>query len=398
MLAMIRAGDGIVLSVFSLLAIGVVMVNSADLTIDPSEAVTFQSIALSRAAMYMGVAVIAMLVVGRVPLSRLAASEKVFNSLPWLFPVLIGVLLFSYLPGIGHEVNGARRWIMVPGTGFTMQPSEIAKWGIILVLAWHCVRRAGVMHRFDSGLMPGLVIIGVIAAIIAHQDLGTGVLIGLSGCLMLVAAGGRVKQLLAFVPIGVLGIIIAVRAEPYRMRRIETYLDPYLDPEGSGYHMIQSLVAVANGRGFGRGLGFGLQKFGYLPEDRTDFLFAVVCEELGMAGAGLVIALYAYLLWSILSIVRREHHPLLKLIGLGIGATIGLQALINLAVVTGLAPTKGIALPLLSYGGTGWILTAASLGVLVAMDRGHALQEKTAIEPSNEGAPVSGTPALSRPA
>jgi cell division protein FtsW len=382
---MLRPGDGIVLSVFGLLAIGVVMVNSADLTIDPAQAVTFQSIALSRATVYMAVAVATMLMIGRLPIGRLASSEQFFRLIPWLFPVLIGALLLSYLPGIGHEVNGARRWIQVPGTGLTMQPSEIAKWGIIFVLAWHCVRRAGVMHRFDSGLLPGLAMIGVIAAMIAHQDLGTGVLIGLAGCLMLVAAGGRIGQLLAFVPLGVIGFIVAVRAEPYRMRRIETFINPYLDPEGSGYHMIQSLVAVANGNGFGRGLGFGLQKFGYLPEDRTDFLFAVICEELGMAGAALVIALYAYLMWSIVQIVRREESALLKLIGLGIGATLGLQAAINLAVVTGLAPTKGIALPLLSYGGTGWILTAASLGIIVAMDRAHARAERAVEQPESDG-------------
>jgi cell division protein FtsW len=332
----------------------------------------------------MGLAVVAMLVVSRLPIARFAASERVFRVIPWLFPALILVLLTSYLPGLGHEVNGARRWIRFPGTDFTMQPSEVAKWGLIAVLGWHGVRRAGVMHRFDSGLLPGLAMIGVIAAIIAHQDLGTGVLVGLAGCLMLVAAGARVGHLLAFVPVAIVGFIVAVRAEPYRMRRIETFLNPYLDPEGAGYHMIQSLVAVANGGGPGRGLGFGLQKFGYLPEDRTDFLFAVICEELGLAGAALVVALYAYLLWSVLAIVRRESSPLLKLVGLGIGATFGLQTVINLAVVTGLAPTKGIALPLLSYGGTGWVLTAASLGVLVAMDRAHARQEAPASVPEAE--------------
>lgn len=387
---MLRAGDGIILSVFGLLAIGVVMVNSADLTIDPNHAVTLQSIALSRPTLYMGLAIAALFLAALVPVRRFADSSALFRAVPWLFPILVAVLLLAYIPGIGHEVNGARRWIQIPGLGLTMQPSEIAKWGIVFVLAWHCVRRAGVMHRFDSGLLPGLVMIGVVAALIAHQDLGTGVLVGLVGCLMLVAGGGRIVQLLAFVPIGLVGFIVAVRAEPYRMRRIETFLNPYLDPEGSGYHMIQSLVAVANGKGAGRGLGFGLQKFGYLPEDRTDFLFAVICEELGIAGAALVIALYAYLLWSILTIVRREASPFLKLVGLGIGATLGLQALINLAVVTGLAPTKGIALPLLSYGGTGWILTAASLGLVVAMDRAHA---RLAVnEPENK--PAITAPAL----
>lgn len=375
---MLRPGDAIVLCVFGLLAVGVVMVNSASLTIDPAEAVTFQSIALSRPTAYAVLAAVALVLVGRMPVDKLADSPRVMRAIPWIFPALIGVLLLSYLPGIGHEVNGAKRWIRVPGFPggvLTMQPSEIAKWGLIVVIAWHCVRRSNTMRRFDVGLLPGLVMIGVLAAIISHQDLGTGVLIAMSGCLMLVAAGGRVLHLLAFVPIAVGGLVIAVLAEPYRMRRIETFVNPYLDPEGAGYHMIQSLVAIANGEGFGRGLGFGLQKFGYLPEDRTDFLFAVLCEELGIAGAALIIALYGYILWSAYAVIKREERLFLKLVALGITVTFGLQAIINLMVVTGLAPTKGIALPLLSYGGTGWILTAGSLGVLVAIDRIHARQE-----------------------
>jgi hypothetical protein len=153
------------------------------------------------------------------------------------------------------------------------------------------------------------------------------------------------------------------------MQRLVTFLNPYADPEGAGYHMIQSMVAVANGEVAGRGLGHGLQKFGYLPEDRTDFLFAIICEELGVAGALVVVALYGGMLWSCWTIIRREQAAILKLLALGVVATVGIQALINLAVVTGLGPTKGIALPLLSSGGTGWILTAASLGLIVAMDR-----------------------------
>jgi cell division protein FtsW len=158
----------------------------------------------------------------------------------------------------------------------------------------------------------------------------------------------------------------------YRVKRIMAFVDPYADPQGIGYHTIQSLVAVAGGEGFGRGLGHGLQKFGYLPEDRTDFLFAIICEELGIAGAALVITLFLTLLFASLAVAARERSPLLRLFTLGVIATVCLQAIINLAVVTGLAPTKGIALPLLSSGGTGWILTAFSLGLLIAIDRGNA--------------------------
>jgi cell division protein FtsW len=175
-----------------------------------------------------------------------------------------------------------------------------------------------------------------------------------------------------FTPIAAAGVVYAILTSEYRVKRILAFIDPYADPQGIGYHTIQSLVAVAGGEGFGRGLGHGLQKFGYLPEDRTDFLFAIICEELGIAGAGLVITLFLTLLFAGITIAARERSPMLRLFTLGVIATVCLQAIINLAVVTGLAPTKGIALPLLSSGGTGWILTAFSLGLLIAIDRGNA--------------------------
>jgi cell division protein FtsW len=164
--------------------------------------------------------------------------------------------------------------------------------------------------------------------------------------------------------------------------------------------MIQSMVAIANGQFWGRGLGHGLQKFGYLPEDQTDFIFAIICEELGVPGACVVVALYLGLLWSAYAIIRKQTIPILKFIAIGITATVGIQAIINLAVVTGLGPTKGIALPLLSSGGTGWILTAASLGLLVAMDRfadARAARELETIEPAATALPASTIEAKGEP-
>jgi cell division protein FtsW len=189
-------------------------------------------------------------------------------------------------------------------------------------------------------------------------------------------------------PLAALAFAGAVVANPYRLTRLETFLNPYKDPEGSGYHMIQSMLAVHNGELTGRGLGHGMQKFGYLPEDQTDFLFAIICEETGLAGAALVALLYAGILWAGLSIIRKQPAPFLKLIAVGVLATLGLQALINLAVVTGLGPTKGIALPLLSAGGTGWILTSACLGTLIAIDRhARSATPATRAAPSKEPAP-----------
>jgi len=182
---------------------------------------------------------------------------------------------------------------------------------------------------------------------------------------------------------GLAAVGLAILASPYRVARLTAFLDPYADPQGTGYHMIQSMGAVAGGGFFGRGLGHGLQKFGYLPEDRTDFLFAIICEELGTPGAALVVFLFAGLLLAGLAIVRREPDRLLRLMGVGVITTVGLQAVINLAVVTGLGPTKGIALPLVSSGGTGWILTAFSLGLLVAIDRRGSAEPAAVIAPPN---------------
>src|SRR5690606_10904877 len=172
------------------------------------------------------------------------------------------------------------------------------------------------------------------------------------------------------------GITLAILTSPYRMRRITAFLDPWADPAGDGYHMLQSLAAIAGGEGTGRGLGHGLQKYGYLPEDTNDFLFAIICEEMGIAGALLVAVLFCGLVWSAIAIIRREPSRSLQLMALGIIATVSLQAVMNLVVVTGLGPTKGIALPMVSAGGTGWTLTAACLGLLLAMDRGQAEREQ----------------------
>lgn len=383
---MLRPGHAVLLCVLALLTVGVVMVNSADMSIDPKEAITPESIILSRSTAYMGLAMAAMIFVSLLPIRRLALPfcdrpaappTSFFDAVRSLKPLwlavlaLLFILSLTYFPVIGKEVNHSHRWIGIPTAkaGLSIQPSEIAKWALVGVMAWYGVSRAAVIHRFWTGLLPAMAAMGIISVAVVKEDLGTGALLALVACIVLIAAGARLLHFALMAPIGLAGIAAAVIVSPYRVRRLTAFLDPYADPEGRGYHMIQSMISVANGKVFGRGLGFGLQKFGYLPEDRTDFLFAVICEELGLAGAAVVICLYGALLWSGLVIIRREQNPLFKLVALGIVATVGLQAVINLAVVTGLGPTKGIALPMLSSGGTGWILTAASLGLLVAIDR-----------------------------
>lgn len=394
-----RPGHAIALCALALLMLGVVMVNSAGMSVDPRAPVTFETILTSQSTIYMVLAVLALIIAAATPVWRLIPGMprtggegvgaggsggplrrpgEVDRWGGWgLWPMWLavaalgGVLATVYVPGLGHEVNGSHRWLRINlgSQRLSVQPSEIAKWGMIFVLAWSCWRLGDRLRSFRHGLLPMLVGLGAVAGFIVIEDLGTGVLVAMVGGCMLLAAGARWWHFALMIPPGVGAFVLAVLKSPYRLERIQTFLDPYRDPQGAGYHMIQSMVAIANGGGAGRGLGHGLQKMGYLPEDQTDFLFSIINEELGIPGAALVLGLYLGILWAGYQILRAQRHPLPKLLTLGIIATLGLQAIVNIAVVTGVGPTKGIALPLLSSGGTGWILTAFCLGLLVALDR-----------------------------
>jgi len=248
------------------------------------------------------------------------------------------------------------------------------------------------------GFFPTLWFVGAVCVLIALEDLGTAVLIGAVAMLILLASGVRLWQALLAAPAGVAFFAAMVIQSPYRLQRLMAYLDPYQDPQGIGYHIIQSMSAVAGGGIAGRGLGNGVRKFGYLPEDTTDFIFAIICEELGVFGAAFVLFLYAALLLSAFLVVRRQAHPFLRLLGTGVMLTIGLQAAINIAVVSGVAPTKGIALPLLSHGGTGWVLTAFSIGLLVSMDRAQNRRDVAAPACLTNEVRIESIPATAAPA
>ncbi len=375
------------------------MVNSAGMTMKPTKladgtfitpVVSASSILFSRTTIYMVLAIATMLLASRLPIRRLLSLTQSEDSmipdyrsgrwgiLDFKFAALaalalIFVLLLAYVPGIGKSVNGSHRWLRLPipgiGDALSVQPSEIAKWAMVFIVAWFATRRLSIIPSFYRGLLPALCLLGSVCFVIILEDLGTGALVMATGCIILLAAGARIWQFAMFIPLGLMGLVAAIVTSPYRVARITAFLDPYQDAEKTGYHMIQSMLAVAGGEGFGRGLGFGLQKFGYLPEDTTDFLFAIICEELGIAGAAIIIVHFVVIICMGCAIVIRERSTMLRLVALGIVSTIGLQAIINLIVVTGLGPTKGIALPLVSSGGTGWLLTCFSIGILMAIDR-----------------------------
>ena len=362
-----RAGHGVMLITIALLTFGVIMVNSAGLTVGAGQATELRDVLWGRHTILAALAVTMMLVASRLPLRRLFEARGLWSPVPWLVAVMVLALLLVHVPGLGREINGARRWINIAGVSF--QPSELAKWGILFVLAWYAARNAAVMNRLLPGLLLPVTLVGIICALIVTEDLGTAVLIGFAATGLLVAAGTRLLHATLVGPPAAAAFLLAVVSSPYRLDRLRAFLDPYQDPQGIGYHVIQSMLTVSGGGLTGRGLGNSIQKFGYLPQDTTDFVFAVVCEELGLIGAAAIIGLFGVLLICGLAIIRRAEHPFCRLLGLGIVLTIGLQALVNIAVVTGMAPTKGIALPLVSAGGTGWVLTAFSLGLLISMER-----------------------------
>lgn len=379
---MLRAGHGIALATLCLLVVGVIFVNSASLNVEGSASTTLHGLLTSRATVFALLAVLCLAVGAMIPVDRLAQLKGVMNPVPWILAISVLGIVLTHVPGIGYQAKGAHRWIELGPIRF--QGSELAKWGLPFVLAWWCCRNGSRAHEFWRGFALPLAAVSAMCVGIAVEDLGTAVLIMAVSLIMLIAAGCRVWHVALMAPAAVLGFVGLVIASPYRVNRILAYLDPYQDPRGIGYHVIQSMGAIGGGGLPGRGLGNSIQKFGYLPEGTTDFIYAIICEETGILGAAGVIALYVVLLWCgwmVLAATRPATaadgtaaevsalSPFAQLLGLGVLATIGLQALINISVVTALAPTKGIALPLVSLGGTGWMLTCLALGLLISMDR-----------------------------
>ncbi|MEM6256882.1 MAG: putative peptidoglycan glycosyltransferase FtsW [Planctomycetota bacterium] len=387
---MVRSAHILIACAAALLGLGVIMVHSAGSVVGgPDGAVvdsTFGpagpwSMFATRTSLYAAIAIVVMLIASRLNVRQLFTARGLSN--PLLVALMAALTLqgLTLIPGFGHEVNGAYRWLKVGP--ITFQPSELVKWVMVLAVAWWCARRAGVMHKFGAGALPGLVLIALACGLIVDQDLGTAVLVGLVAVVILIAGGMRLWVLAPVIMIGAAGIVAAIMAAPYRIKRLMIYQDPWSDPQGAGYHPIQSQLAFAEGGVQGSGLGHSVQKY-YIPEDTTDFIFPVLTEELGLAGAALVIGLFLTVIWVGLGIVRDSKDPFSRLVGLGVITTLGVQAAINLAVVTVMVPTKGIALPLVSNGGTGWIMTAGALGLLAAIDNATAMEEAEA--PSTDDA------------
>ena len=392
---MLRPGHGVALLTLALLVFGVVMVNSAGLLVG-SEAprVTHESLFLGAPMQHAFIAVLALGAAVLVPIHRLGSLRGWRNPIPWLLLGSVLLLLLVWAP-VGITMNASSRWLEIGGVRF--QASEFAKWTLPLFLAWFLTRPGIRVEAPIRGLLPSILVIGLVTGLIAIEDFGTAFLVGSVSIVLLLGAGARVWHLLTLAPFAVGALVVGVIAEPYRVTRLMTYLNPWADPEGDGWHIIESMRAISGGGVMGRGLGAGEQKFD-LTSDTTDFIFSIVCEELGLVGAALVIAAFVGLLLCGLAIVcdragaergdADSSEPFVRLFALGITLTVGMQALFNILVTTAMVPTKGIALPLISRGGTGWILTAFCLGLLIAIEHGRGRRGRSVDSeaPGPEGA------------
>ncbi len=285
-----------------------------------------------------------------------------------LLAVTVLLLALTFVPGVGREINGARRWIKLMGLNF--QPTELAKLTLVIYLSYYVAKKGERIREFANGLAPALVVTALFMAAAAGQpDFGAAVILAVVALTVLFAGGANAAQIGALVLTALPFAYLAVAGKAYRLRRIFAFLDPWSDPQGAGHQIIQSFLAFGSGGIFGRGLGEGRQKLMFLPERHSDFIYAVIGEELGLIGAAAVLLLFLIILWRGIRISLAAGDQFGRSLALGITFLICIQGLVNMAVVTGLIPTKGIALPLVSYGGSSLLMTLIGVGVLLNISK-----------------------------
>ncbi|MCX7964709.1 MAG: putative lipid II flippase FtsW [Candidatus Sumerlaea chitinivorans] len=286
----------------------------------------------------------------------------------WMLITSVVMLCLVFVPGIGKRINGANRWFGIGPVQF--QASEFAKLALIIFLAKKLSERAHELKSFRKGLLPLLIVVGLVLGLIAPEpDLGSCLVIGMIAFVMFFVAGVPLKHVGFFMTAGVILAIIAVVVEPYRVRRVLVFLDPESDPLRSGYQLLQSLISVGSGGLFGVGLGQGPQKYLYMSEMRTDFIFSAICEELGLVGGTVIVLLYVLFVWLGYCVATRVSDLYACLLATGITTMIGGQALFHIVVVLGMAPTKGLTLPLISWGGSSLVVNLIAIGILLSVAR-----------------------------
>jgi cell division protein FtsW len=302
-------------------------------------------------------------------LCAMIPSCEMYESFAWLLLGISAILLvLVYIPNIGIKINGSRRWIKIGN--LTFQPVEFAKLAIIIYIARFLNRKTDDVKTFKKGILPVLLIVSLFIGLIGLQpDFGSVILIVILTFLLLFVGGAKIRHLTAIGVVGLVFIVLGVIGARYRMTRILTFLNPWSDPEGAGYHTIQSYLALGSGGIWGTGIGGGIQKLHYLPTPHTDSIFSVIGEELGFIGTALVTVLYMVIVWRGIVIALKTEDRFASFLAVGISGLIGFQALINIGVATGTLPSKGITLPFISSGGSSLIVCLMSIGILLNISR-----------------------------
>ncbi len=280
---------------------------------------------------------------------------------------------FPVFPQFVPKINQHFRWLKIPlgPVAISFQPSELAKWVIVFFLAGICDKFGDQIRLYWKRFIPICSVVGVVVLLIIVEDFGTAALISLLGFLMLIIAGVRLRHILPPLPFAAIAFYIAIKQSPTRMRRIIAFLNPDKWMDSINYQPSQSKIALGSGGLWGKGLGKGISKYGHLPEDTTDFIFAIIGEELGFVGNAAVIGLFIVFIWLGIIVVVRCRDRFGQLLAGGIVLTIAIQAALNIGVVTVVLPTKGLPLPFVSAGGTSMLLSAAAVGVLLNIARGQ---------------------------
>ncbi|MCU0787141.1 MAG: putative lipid II flippase FtsW [Verrucomicrobia bacterium] len=296
-----------------------------------------------------------------------SVDYAVLRQLAW--PVyLLGVALLVAVLIVGDPINGARRWLGYGG--FRLQPSELAKLGLILLLAWYGERHLRHMHTFRRGILLPSVFIGLVLGLVfVEPDRGTTILLAGVAAVMLIVAGVRWSHILPPAVAGLAGLVVMLIQDPLRLRRILAWLHPEEHREGAGFQAYQGMLALGSGGVNGLGLGNGRQKLGFIPEHQTDFIFTVIGEELGLIATIGVLLAFALLVICGIRIALRSRDAFGLLLGCGVTFLIGFQAFINIGVVTSVLPNKGISLPFISYGGSNLVLMMTCVGILLSIAR-----------------------------
>jgi cell division protein FtsW len=351
----------IIACTLALLTIGVVMVYSASAVLSFHEHGDWYYY-LKRQLLFAALGVIAMFIAMNTDYWIWKKYAKI--GLIICFVLLVAVLI----PGIGVVRGGARSWLGIGSFG--IQPSEFMKLGMIMFLSKMLSERQAKITTFTEGMLPPLGLMGLAFGLIMLQpDLGTGTVLVGASLLIIYAAGARLLHLSYLAMAGAAGLVGLIIAAPYRLKRITAFLDPWQDPLGAGYQAIQSLYAIGPGGLVGLGLGMSRQKYSYLPEPQTDFIFSIIAEELGFIGGSLVLVLFMLLVWRGMRTAITAPDTFGSLLATGIIGMIAVQVIINIGVVIGMFPVTGITLPLISAGGSSLTLILASIGVLLNISR-----------------------------